>query len=293
MPELPEVETIKKQLEKSIVSKKIKSAEILYPRFINVSVKEFQQAIAGAKIKGIRRRAKLLIIDLSNSYSLLCHLKMTGQLIHSPKHRPEHRGPSSVKSVKLTEDGPLLIHHTHIVYRFANGDVLIHSDIRKFGYVKLMKTSEVESYLNKAGYGIEPLEKEFSFAIFKKIIRSKPQQKIKQFLLDQKNIAGIGNIYADEICFYAGVRPDKKISELSENEIKKIFLGIKKILTGAIKYRGSSISDYRDSQGRRGEYQLRLKVYGRHKEKCAKCGNKIQKTKLFGRGTHFCPKCQK
>ncbi len=278
MPELPEVETIKKQLEKSIIGKTIKSAEIFYPRFINVSVKKFKQAVVNAKIKKVWRRAKLLIIDISNGYSLLCHLKMTGQLIY--------------KESGITND-ELKDKHVHIIYSFLHNGVLIHKDIRKFGYVKLIKTGELEGYLSKMGYGIEPLGKDFTFAAFKKIIRSKPKQKIKQFLLDQKNIAGIGNIYADEICFYAGLRPDRKILSLSLYEIKKIYIAIKKILADAIKYRGSSISDYQDSQGQKGEYHWRLKVYGRAGKPCVKCRAHLSKTKLSGRGTHFCPKCQK
>jgi formamidopyrimidine-DNA glycosylase len=276
MPELPEVETIKRQLQKSIARKTIQSADILHPRFIGMDAEKFKKIIAGAKIRKIRRRAKLLILELSNNFSIICHLKMTGKLIYHKQ-----------KMITNGHDK-----HAHIIYTFNDGSRLIHGDIRKFGYAKLMPAKDLNKMLSQ-GYGPEPLEPGFTEKKFAEIISARPKQKTKQFLLDQKNIAGIGNIYADEILFSAGILPDRKISSLSKIETKKLFNGIKKILSDAIKYRGSSISDYRDSSGRAGEYHLKLKVYGKEKSPCAKCKTAISKIKLSGRGTHFCSKCQK
>jgi formamidopyrimidine-DNA glycosylase len=204
---------------------------------------------------------------------------MSGQLIYQLISHPE------------LDSGSLK--HTHIIYTFADGSKLFHNDLRKFGFVKLIKTSEVPEYLKKEGYGPEPLENDFTLKIFKALLAKRSRKKIKPTLMDQTFIAGIGNIYADEICFYAGVRPTRIISTLGEKEIKKLFAGIKKILFEAIKYRGTSADQYLDAEGKEGKYAPRLKVYGRKGKKCLRCGGIIQKIKLNGRGTYFCPRCQK
>jgi formamidopyrimidine-DNA glycosylase len=259
--------------------KRYKNADVLYPRFIGMDAEKFKKIITGAQVKKVRRRAKLLILDLSNNFSIMCHLKMTGRLSFSQNS---------------TQDGPSLAidKHARVIYFFNDNSRLIHSDIRKFGYAKLMPTKDLDRMLAQE-YGPEPFEPGFTENKFAEIIAAGPKQKAKQFLLNQKNIAGIGNIYADEILFFAGIMPDRRIFSLSKIEIKKLFTGIKKILTDAIKHRGSSISDYRDSSGKTGEYHLKLKVYGRGKLPCPKCKTTISKIKLSGRGTHFCSKCQK
>lgn len=284
MPELPEVETIKRQLNNVIVGKKIKSVEILEPRLVKSGPKSFKKAVTGAIIKAVRRRAKLLIVDLSGGYSLLIHLKMTGQLIYD-------RGTTRNSTQNYAES--IKSKHTHVIYTFGDGSRLLHNDLRKFGFVKLVETKEVLKYLEKEGYGPEPLENNFTLKIFKALLAKQSRKKIKPTLMEQTFIAGIGNIYADEICFYAGVRPTRIISILKEKEIKKLFDGIKKILAEAIKYRGSSVDQYVDAKGKIGAFVPRLKVYGREGEKCSKCGAIIQRIKINGRSAHFCPKCQK
>jgi len=295
MPELPEVETIKRQLNNVIVGKKrksrglkstsssspkrIKSVEILEPRLIKVSLKSFKKAVIGATIKAIRRRAKLLIIDLSDGHSLLIHLKMSGQLIYQPARHPELDSESHK--------------HTRVVYNFTDGSKLLHNDLRKFGFVKLVETKEVLKYLEKERYGPEPLEKNFAPKNFKTLLVNQSRKKIKPILMEQTFIAGIGNIYADEICFYAGVKPTRIVGTLTDEEIKKLFNGIKKILREAIRYRGSSADLYLDAEGKEGEYVPRLKVYGREGEKCPRCGGIVERIKIGGRGAHFCPRCQK
>lgn len=292
MPELPEVETIKRQLAGKIAGKKIREAEIFLPKIVKTPLNKFKRAIFGSVIKNVKRRAKLLIISLANGYSLLIHLKMTGQLIYEK---------SETKSSESNK-------YTHVIFNFTDGSRLLFNDLRQFGYIKLFKNNEVKKLLDKE-YGPEPLKNNFTIETFKNILAKKPRakrkffskkpsfrptgRKIKQFLMNQKNIAGIGNLYADEILFYADIMPARKISALASNEIKKIFIGIKKILKEAVKYRGSSVDNYLDARGRAGEYHLRLKVYGRKAQPCKKCNGRIQKIKLFGRGTHFCPKCQK
>jgi formamidopyrimidine-DNA glycosylase len=292
MPELPEVETIKNQLVEKIIGKKIEKVKIFLPKMVKTPLSIFKGAVLNSVINSIRRRAKLIIIDLSGGHSLLIHLKMTGQLIYEE---------SKILNQELRK-------HTRVIFDFVNGNRLLFNDLRQFGYIKLLKTNEAEKLFEKE-YGPEPLENNFTIKTFKNILMRKPMakrksfsknpsfrptgRKIKQFLMDQKNIAGIGNLYADEILFFAGVMPARKISTLTDKEIEKILTGIKKILKEAIKYRGSSVDNYLDARGKTGEYHLRLKVYGHKGQPCKKCKNKIQKIKLAGRGTHFCPKCQK
>lgn len=276
MPELPEVETIKRQLQK-LVDREIKDVEVNLSKLIkNASERDFIKRVEGTKISSIKRRAKVLIVNLSSRLSLLVHLKMTGQLIY-------HKTWSTKHPTK----------HTHIIYHFSDGSVLLHNDMRQFGYVKLVSTDQVDKFLSEDGLGPEPLEKYFTLEIFKKMLAGKQRVRIKPLLMDQKFIAGIGNIYADEILFYAGVRPLRIVSNLSTEEIKKIFQGIKKILPAAIRYRGTSADNYVDMYGREGRYVPRLKVYGRENKPCLKCRSKIERLKISGRSAHFCPRCQK
>jgi formamidopyrimidine-DNA glycosylase len=276
MPELPEVETIRRQLEKSIKGATIKSVEVRNAKPLKVSRKEFEKAITGATIKNIKRRAKLLIFEFSNGDAALFHLKMTGRML------------LVLKDAQPTK-------HTHIVFYLSGRYDLFFEDYRKFGFVKIFKKQPggLENYLDKQGYGPEPLEPEFVFKTMKARLLVHPNKKIKEILMDQSCVAGIGNIYAAEICFYAGVRPDRKIGEIAEGEFKKIYDGAKKILKAAVTSRGSSADAYVDAHGKQGTYVPKLKVYGREGKKCARCGSIIKKEKIGGRGTYWCPKCQK
>jgi len=278
MPELPEVETIRSQLQKLIVGKKIKEVDVNLPKMVKLSLEQFRKIVIGAMIKRVGRRAKILIFELANGWSLLIHLKMSGRLIFRKKN--EKLQPEDEK-------------WNHLIYYFSDGSRLFHNDLRQFGYVKVIKTEQLEEFFKKEKLGPEPLDKNFTLAEFSAILKKKPKAKIKQFLLDQQNIAGIGNIYSDEILFFSGVHPLKKVSDLKSFEIKKIFEGIKKILPKAVNLKGSSVDEYLDALGREGGYVPELKVYGREGEKCKKCGAAIRRLKIGGRSAHFCPKCQK
>lgn len=271
MPELPEVETIRCQLEASLKNKKILEAKILTPRIIRSSVKEFARRLKGAKILSVGRRAKLLLLNFSNDWTLLTHLKMTGQYLISGK--PDK--------------------HVHIIFKLSGKKQLLFRDVRKFGFLKLIKTSELNNYFTKEKYGPEPLEKNFTLAKFTELLDNKTSGRIKPLLIDQKFLAGVGNIYAQEICFYAGVDPRRQIKTLNKKEIKKLFSGLKKILTSAVKLRGTSADDYLDIHGHRGSYAQRLKVYRRKGKKCLRCGTALKEIRLGGRGTTYCPGCQK
>ena len=272
MPELPEVETIKNQLLEQILNKKIIGAEVIKPRMINVPVADFKKKIEGEKIKNIRRRAKMLIIDFSNDYSLIIHLKMTGQLIYG---RETGRGTP------------------HIIYTFVDKSQLKHYDARLFGYAKLFKTTEADDFIEERDLGPEILEKEFTLLKFEELLKQRKKSKIKPLLMDQSFIAGVGNIYAQEACFCAKVSPQRRVEALEEFEIKKIYDCLRKILVSAVKDGGTSMDSYVDAKGEKGKYIFKLKVYGKGGEGCSECGEKIKTIKLGGRGTSFCPNCQK
>jgi len=277
LPELPEVETIRRQLNSLLAGKKIRSVKVSLPKMVKLNLGKFKKIVVGAKIICVLRRAKILIVELSNDWSMLVHLKMSGRLIFRRKRE------------KLQE------HDTkwnHLIYEFFDGSRLFHNDLRQFGYVKLVKSAELAEFFKKEKLGPEPLEKDFTLEDFAAILKKRPNAKIKQFLMDPQNIAGIGNIYSDEILFFAGVHPLRRTCELKSAEIKKIFGGIKKILAEALKLHGSSDNDYLDALGRKGDYVPQLKVYGREGEKCKKCGGIIARLKIGGRSAHFCPACQ-
>lgn len=274
MPELPEVETIRSQLEREVKGKKIIDVEIKVPKLVKAPLLTFKKAIIGSSITAIKRRAKLLLVSLSNGYSLMIHLKLTGQLI-----------------IKQAKDQPE--RYTHIIFYFFDSSKLFFNDLRKFGYIKLVEPDDLDNELAKEKFGPEPLEKSFTLEKFTELLADKKITKIKPLLMDQTFIAGLGNVYAAEVCFYAGVRPTKPAGLLKPDEIRRLYEGIKKILPKSIEKRGSSIDTYVDIHGRQGGFVPYLQVYGRKGQSCIKCKGKVQMVSLAGRGTYFCPKCQK
>ena len=272
MPELPEVETIKRQLEKKIVGKKIKSVEVRVAKLVNLSIKKFEKEVAGKTIKKLERRAKLLIWKLSGGMNLVIHLKMTGQVIWAGK------------------EGELK-KYTYIIFTLSDNNQVFYNDWRMFGWVKLVDDKELEKISEE--FGPEPLGKDFTLVVFKEMLGQRKRSTIKPLLLDQKWLAGVGNIYAQEACFCAKILPTRKAGDLNDKEIRDLYNCIKKILQEAIKWHGTSADAYVDAYGEKGKFESRLKVYGREGEKCYRCGGKIAKNKLGGRGTCYCPKCQK
>lgn len=309
MPELPEVETIRRDLAVAILNRHIASVDILSPKTASHSAAFFKKVLVGRKIIKVGRRGKLLIFKLSLVASmrkkgktvgkridyLLIHLKMTGQLIYSDKknkiaggHSLMAGGHSLNVSNELVE---LPNKHTRAILTMDNGGRLFFNDLRKFGYLKLVSGSELEKLLEN-NYGPEPLTPAFTFPAFQKSL-SRTNVKIKAALLNQKLIAGLGNIYADEVLWAARISPERPTKKVTLAELKKLFAAINKIISLAIKQRGTTFSDYVDSRGRRGNFSKFLKVYGRGGEKCPNCHNPLKKQKIAGRGTHYCPKCQK
>ncbi|MCK5122995.1 MAG: bifunctional DNA-formamidopyrimidine glycosylase/DNA-(apurinic or apyrimidinic site) lyase [Candidatus Pacebacteria bacterium] len=300
MPELPEVETIKNDLKQKILNKKIKKVDLRLKKIVKSSKKEFVLVLEKSKFKNIERRGKLLIFSVETRQCLvpttkylLIHLRMTGQLIYQKNQEiiagGHSEGGRDEAMPRLYDDLPNK--HTHFVFYFSDKSQLFFNDLRRFGVVKIVNEKELENVLNS--FGEEPLEKSFSLKVFQDIIKNK-KGNIKAFLLNQKYIAGIGNIYADEILFEAKVLPSRKIDSLKVVEIKNIYQAIKKILKKAIKYRGTTFNNYIDANGKRGNFTKFLKVYKREKKKCLRCKKGvIIKTKIAGRGTRYCDGCQK
>ena len=286
MPELPEVETIRRGLQATLVNKKIVAVTIYKPKQIKNDLAEFRRKIIGNKFAKISRIGKLLILELARGEDyLLIHLKMTGQLIYVYKNKFVAGG----HNLPLTETLPNK--YSHIILQFADGSQLFYNDLRQFGYFKIVHHLVKQDIVQK--YGIEPLSKNFTWENFQTSI-SRRRSNIKSVLLDQKLFSGIGNIYADEICFRAGVLPARQVSTLSAQELKKIYLACEYIIDKAVKKGGTTFSDYRTADGSHGNFVKYLKVYGRGGQKCLKCKKAlILKKKLAGRGTHFCPVCQK
>jgi len=277
MPELPEVETIRGQLDKLLTGKKIAKVQVSLPKMVKLTLDKFRKIVIGSTIKCVARRAKILIFELSDGWSMLVHLKMSGRLIFRKKKEPLQEPDTR---------------WNHLIYYFSDGSRLFHNDLRQFGYVKLVKSEELDKFFIKEKLGPEPLEKDFTLDDFSAILHKRPNWKIKKFLMDPSNIAGIGNIYSDEILFFARVHPLRLIKDLTPEQIKKIFIGIKRILTEATQYKGTSQNDYLDAFGKEGSYVPHLKVYSREGQKCKKCPGIVERIKIGGRSAHFCPKCQ-
>ena len=293
MPELPEVETIRRDLEKVILNKKIVSLEIISNKTAKNSAAFFKKKLLNNHIQKIDRRGKLLIFDVADCQDyLLIHLKMTGQLIYLNGNDQLSGGHSlSQKSFLDSVGGELPNKYTRAFFEFEGGGKLFFNDLRKFGYLKIVNKKELEFLLNK-NYGPEPGDKELNEEYLLKIFKNRTRP-VKNLLLDQKLISGLGNIYVDEALFASGIRPETEGGKVEVIDIKKLVKEIKRIINLAIKNRGTTFSDYRDSKGNKGNYSRLLKVYGRNNHKCQKCGEIIVKIKLGGRGTHYCPVCQK
>ncbi|MCK4919267.1 MAG: bifunctional DNA-formamidopyrimidine glycosylase/DNA-(apurinic or apyrimidinic site) lyase [Candidatus Pacebacteria bacterium] len=273
MPELPEVETIRRDLEKKIIGKKIIDIRVIQKNSIKNSPTYFTKTLKNNSIKSITRKGKLLILKIKeNEKYLLIHLRMTGQILCCD---------TDIKIAK----------NTRVVFTFNDNSQLFFNDTRRFGYLQITTEKEKDIALKKMG--IDILDKNFTFKKLKSLLKNR-RRNLKSALLDQKIITGIGNIYADEICFKARLQPNRITGELNDKEVKKLYNSIIKIINLAIKNRGTSFSDYIDSNGKKGNFSKFLKVYQKEKETCQNCHKKsIKKIKVAGRATRYCENCQK
>ncbi len=290
MPELPEVETIRLGLKKAIVGKTIAGVDVRVPKLFHGDKK----SIIGKKVLDVGRRAKQIIIDVEGDNDLLIHLKMTGQLIYRPKQESGVASHGQIAGGHPSKDWTAVLPNgtTHIIFDFSDGSKLFFNDLRKFGWIKIFEAKELKHKLTEE-LGVEPFDKEFTTDELAKIISKKSNWNIKKILTDQTLISGIGNIYADESLFWAGILPTRIAKTIKYDEVLRLHTSIIKALQIGLKYGGSSENTYYKIDGAKGQAQEHFQVYAQEGKKCKRCGGVIQKIKLNGRGTHFCPGCQK
>lgn len=281
MPELPEVQTTVDGLNRTVKGRRILEVSTTYkspfhrgkdnvkdPKFFRL----FKKMVAGQKIINAKRRAKNVLINLENGYTIIVHMKMTGHFVYD---RPDYQ-------------------HLRLIFKLDDGKTLGLSDMRKFAKVTLVKTPDVEKSLHLEHLGPEPLEKNFQFPIFHSQLMKRRNAPIKQALMDQSLIAGIGNIYSDEILWRASVHPLSRVGKIPEKSMKMMFKAMKEVLRAGIEFGGDSMSDYRNIKGEKGEFQEHHRAYRRTGKACGKRdGGTIARIVVGGRSTHFCPIHQK
>ncbi|HMS31306.1 MAG TPA: Fpg/Nei family DNA glycosylase [Candidatus Saccharibacteria bacterium] len=321
MPELPEVETVKRGLEKLLIGHTILSIDFDWPKSFPNNPEDVRQFLVGAKVTGIRRRAKVLLIDLSSNYTLVIHLKMTGQLVYvrSSEQSHESRVTSHEEDMQTIYHNSKFIPHisvgvadtrfgaghpndslisrlpdrsTRVEFTLDNDARLFFNDQRKFGWVRLYPTVEVPNIDFMKKVGPEPLEGDFTFSVFSSQLRKRKNSIIKAVLLDQTIIAGIGNIYADESLWGAKIHPETRVVDIPTSKLKKLHSEIIYVLELSIEKGGSTDRNYVNAEGKRGSYIDFARVFRKEGTPCSRCGTEIIKIRAAARGTHLCPKCQ-
>lgn len=267
----------------------VKSVSHDWPKSFPNSVNDADAYLVGAIVKVLRRRGKALIIDLSSDYSLVVHLKMTGQLVF--RDRGHQRFGAGHPNDSLIGDLP--DKSTRVIIEFEDGSKLFFNDQRKFGWMKLLPTSQVENLEFFKKLGPEPLAPEYRWQDLRQALNRRSRTTIKAALLDQTVVAGIGNIYADESLWGAKINPATVVGDLSDRQIKKLYEEIQFVLRLSIEKGGSTDKNYVNAEGKKGSYMSFARVFRRETQPCPRCGWAIVKTRLAGRGTHFCPHCQK
>jgi len=272
MPELPEVETVRRGLEKLILGKKISNIDIRYPKMIKTDLHEFQKAMPGQVIQSMGRRGKYLLFYLSDKI-LISHLRMEGKYFYYPDQVPERN-------------------HAHVLIHFEDGGTLVYEDVRKFGTMELLAPELLEAYFISKQLGPEPTEEDFDLGRFKLALK-RSKKPIKSHLLDQTLVVGLGNIYVDEVLWRAKVHPARISQSLTAQEARKVHDETINVLDQAVEKGGSTIRTYTNAFGEDGTMQEFHQVYDKTGQACSRCGSIIEKIQLGGRGTHFCPECQR
>jgi formamidopyrimidine-DNA glycosylase len=273
MPELPEVETIRRTLQPRLAGLKFTGAHIYLPKVIAAPAPEkFKALLTGKKITGLQRRGKYLLFDLTGGYTLIVHLRMTGSMVYRATAGP-------------------LSKHVHVAFYLDNGSRLYFADLRQFGRLWLLPADSPDNPAGLKNLGPEPLDRSFTGAIFAKKLHYR-RTKIKPLLLDQSFIAGLGNIYADEALHRAGINPEQPANSLTHRGTTRLYRAVRCVLREGIQNRGTSVRDYIDGEGRAGKYQEMLRVYNREGQPCLKCGHPIARKKIGSRSAYYCPACQ-
>jgi formamidopyrimidine-DNA glycosylase len=287
MPELPEVETIKIGLARLLPGKVIKDVNYDWPKSFPNAPADVARFLIGAEVESVRRRAKVLIIELANEYSLVIHLRMTGQLVFRGKEVFGAGHPSKSLVGELPDKS------TRVTIDFKDGSKLFFNDQRKFGWMRLLPSTEVPKIDFMKTVGPEPLEDDFSIDKFIERLMKRKNSPIKAVLLDQKVLAGIGNIYADESLWMAKIHPLSPVSKISRAKLIGLHNDIRTVLRLSIEKGGSTDRNYLNAEGKKGSYLSFANVFRREGQPCPRCGTEIIKMRAAGRGTHLCPKEQK
>ncbi len=287
MPELPEVETVRIGLTKLLVGHIITGVDFDTPKSFPNAPADVKKFLIGAKVVVIARRGKALLIELDTKYSLVVHLKMTGQLVYVGKERFGAGHPTSSLVDRLPDKS------TRATLKLDNGAHLFFNDQRKFGWMRLIPTVEVQNIDFFTRLGPEPLAADFTAKDFRERLIKRPNTNIKAALLDQSVIAGVGNIYADESLWGAKIHPKTLVKNLSVPKLNKLFDELQYVLKLSIKKGGSTDKNYVNAEGKKGSYMSFARVFRQEGKPCPRCGTTIIKTRVAGRGTHLCPFCQK
>ena len=289
MPELPEVEVVKKSLINKMENLIVKAIKIKDGRLRYKINRQKIKNIVGLRFKKISRRSKYLLFFFNKNIVMLVHFGMTGKFFFINNKKTKYK-TSFYYDLNENKDKK----YDRLIFDLSNNQKLIYNDVRKFGFIKIFKKENLNKISHIKDLGPEPLSIKFNFSYFKKNILNR-DRTIKDILMDQKFVSGLGNIYVNEILFYSGIRPIKKVNNLSNIEIKKIVRFTKKVISKAIILGGSSIKNFSSSSGKRGSFQQYFNVYGKKGEKCSnkKCKNNIIKIILANRASFYCAKCQK
>jgi len=286
MPELPEVETVRRGLANLIIGKVVRGEVHDTEKGFPNAPQDVQQFLIGAAVTDVRRRAKVLMIDLSTGYSLVIHLKMTGQLVFVGETRFGAGHPNDSLINELPDKS------TRVTLSFNDGTNLYFNDQRKFGWMRLLPTVEIPNIPFMQKVGPEPLSTDFKTSDFIQRLARRPKTNIKAALLDQSVVAGIGNIYADESLWGAKIQPRRLVSSLTEQEMALLYTEMRSVMNLAVEKGGSSNSTYVNAEGKKGSYMDFARVFRREGLECPRCGATIEKVRVAGRGTHICPVCQ-
>jgi formamidopyrimidine-DNA glycosylase len=276
VPELPEVEVIRRDLERDAVGRRIKEVQVKLPRIIrrHKTKKEFTDALTGAKITRIDRRGKYILCHLDNGQVLVMHLGMSGRIERSTGRKAAEK-------------------HTHVVLKLQTGGELRFIDMRQFGELFVTAGDGLDGVKELQHIALDPLADSFTWQIFSEIVSSR-KMKLKTLLMDQKFISGIGNIYSDEILWAAGLRYDRPSDQLTSQEMRRLYRAMQEVLQEGIRHGGVTLEDetYRNLYGKQGEFQEHLKVYGQEGKPCRRCRTPIVRDRWGNRSTYYCPQCQ-
>ncbi|MBQ4211826.1 MAG: bifunctional DNA-formamidopyrimidine glycosylase/DNA-(apurinic or apyrimidinic site) lyase [Selenomonas sp.] len=273
MPEMPEVEIIRRYLDKMVQGQQIMSVDIVLPRMIKWPEPEkFRSLVTGQRIESMARRGKYLLMELTGGREVVFHLRMTGRLVYEPEG--------------VNHDS-----HARVIFKLGNGASLVYGDTRTLGTIHGLQAGERWRLKGLSEMGPEPLSDDFT-AEYLQGVAQKRKGAIKSFLLNQKYISGIGNIYADEALFLAGIHPQRPANMLTETECRKLAAAVNDVIAAGIADGGTTFRDYQNGAGGKGGHQEHLYAYGRTGQPCRKCGTPMERITVGGRGTHFCPQCQ-